>query len=111
MLQHAACRAVWCITTHASCCTSATPAPAAPEPQPTHALTRLLQPLFPVQQDQRQQQQAGSKAELGWRELFTAAKLAQWSGLCYLHAAELQAALQGQPMSLVAQGRSRSTSW
>jgi hypothetical protein len=53
----------------------------------------------------------GRRAQLDWQQLFTAAKLAQWSGLCYLGEAELQQALQGHTISLVAQGRSRFTSW
>jgi hypothetical protein len=61
------------------------------------------------QQQQQQQQQAG-----GWAELHRAAQIAAWSGLCYLTAAELPAAIQqqhGGSLTLLASGRNEYTAW
>jgi hypothetical protein len=79
--------------------------PAAPRPERQESSAPTASPSFPAGHAQ------GAKPPLDWSQLYTAAKLAQWSGYCYLSEAELQAALQGEPISLVAQGRSRFTSW
>lgn len=48
---------------------------------------------------------------LTWRELHRAAKLAQWSGFCYIPQDELPAAVAAEGLQLLASGRNAYTSW
>ncbi|PNW71802.1 hypothetical protein CHLRE_16g688700v5 [Chlamydomonas reinhardtii] len=46
-----------------------------------------------------------------WRALYLGARLASWSGLCYLPQPELEAGLAGEGLQLVAYGRTAYTCW
>ncbi|KAG2433103.1 hypothetical protein HYH02_012806 [Chlamydomonas schloesseri] len=46
-----------------------------------------------------------------WRALYLGARLAAWSGLCYLPQPELEAGLAGEGLQLVAYGRTAYTCW
>lgn len=52
------------------------------------------------------------QAPLEWYELYDAAKLAAWSGLCYYSdSATVRAALQADGLTLIDEGRNSQTSW
>ncbi|KAG2435917.1 hypothetical protein HXX76_007112 [Chlamydomonas incerta] len=53
----------------------------------------------------------GAELSGDWRALYLGARLASWSGLCYLPPQELQAGLAGEGLELVAYGRTAYTCW